>query len=233
MMDDIFQEEIAQGWLRIYMDDAIIATSNNDTEHKEKVNHFLKKLADHDLFLKPEKCKFHQTEVEYLGVIIGNGNVKMDPIKVKGIAKWPTPATVKDVRSFLGFCNFYRAFIPSFSHLARPLNDLTKKNRQWTWNAEEETTFQNLKDICTKYPVLRTLDWTRQFILETDASGYALGAVLMQEFEDGIHPIAFNLHSLLPAERNYDAHDKELASVVFGFKCSCPFLLGATHAVRV
>jgi hypothetical protein len=195
------------------------------------VNHFLKKLADHDLFLKPEKCKFHQKEVEYLGVIIGNGNVKMDPIKVEGIAKWPTPMTVKDVRSFLGFCNFYRAFIPSFSHLARPLNDLTKKNRQWTWNAEEETAFQNLKDICTKYPVLRTPDWTRQFILETDASGYALGAVLMQEFEDGIHPIAFNSRSLLPAERNYDAHDKELAGVVFGFKCSRPFLLGATHAV--
>ena len=199
-MDDIFQEEIAQGWLRIYMDDAIIATSNDEEEHAAKVNHFLTKLAQHDLFLKPEKCKFHQNEVEYLGVIIGGGKVKMDPIKVKGIMNWPTPTSVKDVRSFLGFCNFYRAFIPSFSHLARPLNDLTKKNQQWSWGKAEQEAFTALKIICTTYPVLRTPDWSRQFILETDASGYALGAVLMQEFEDGIHPIAFHSHSLLPAD---------------------------------
>ena len=233
MMDDIFQEEIAQGWLRIYMDDAIIATSNNTEEHAAKVNHFLTKLAQHDLFLKPEKCKFHQNEVEYLGVIIGGGKVKMDPVKVEGIMNWPTPNSVKDVRSFLGFCNFYRAFIPSFSHLARPLNNLTKKNQQWSWGRAEQDAFTTLKIICTTYPVLHTPDWSRQFILETDASGYALGAVLMQEFKDGIHPIAFHSRSLLPAEKNYDAHDKELAGVIFGFKCGRPFLLGAKHAVKV
>ena len=132
MMDDIFQEEIAQGWLRVYMDDVIIATDNDEKEHSRRVNQFLTKLANHDLFLKPEKCRFHQKEVEYLGVIIGDGKVKMDPVKVEGIAKWPKPTTVKEVRSFLGFCNFYRAFIPSFSHIARPLNDLTKKGRQWS-----------------------------------------------------------------------------------------------------
>ena len=233
MMDDIFQEEIAQGWLRIYMDDAIIATSSDKEEHAAKVNHFLTKLAQHDLFLKPEKCRFHQSEVEYLGVIIGGGKVKMDPIKVEGIMNWPTPTSVKDVRSFLGFCNFYHAFIPSFSHLARPLNDLTKKNQQWSWGNAEQDAFTALKIICTTYPVLCTPDWSRQFILETDTSGYALGAVLMQEFEDGIHPIAFHSRSLLPAEKNYDAHDKELAGVIFGFKCGRPFLLGAKHAVKV
>ena len=233
MMDDIFQEEIAQGWLRIYMDDAIIATSDNELEHSNKVHHFLQKLARHDLFLKPEKCRFHQKEVEYLGVIIGGGKVQMDPIKVAGIANWPTPTTVKEVRSFLGFCNFYRAFIPTFSHIARPLNDLTKKNQKWAWDSNEEVAFQTLKDVCTSYPVLRTPDWSKQFVLETDASGYALGAVLMQEFEDGLHPVAFHSRSLLPAEKNYDAHDKELAGVVFGFKCSRPFLLGAKHVVKV
>jgi len=118
MMDDIFQEEITQGWLRIYMDNAIIATENNKEEHSARVHHFLSKLQKHDLYLKPEKCKFHQKEVKYLGVIIGQGSVKMDLVKVEGIAHWPTPATVKDVRSFLGFCNFYRAFIPHFSNVA-------------------------------------------------------------------------------------------------------------------
>src|SRR6266446_6147712 len=219
MMDNIFQEEIAQGWLRIYMDDAIIATENNKKEHAIKVCHFLNKLQKHDLFLKPEKCKFHQKEVKYLGIIIGQGSVKMDPVKVKGITHWPTPATVKDVRSFLGFCNFYHTFIPHFSNVARPLNDLTKKNQRWEWMSTKEQAFQKLKQICASYSVLHTPDWSCQFILETNASGYALGAIIMQEFDDGVHPISFNSRSLLPAKKNYDAHNKELAGMIFGFKC--------------
>src|SRR3984885_6630266 len=233
IMDDIFREEIAQGWLRIYMDDILIATDDDQKEHDTKVNSILEKLAKNDLFFKPEKCSFSVREVEYLGVIISNGKVKMNPVKVEGVANWPVPKTVKEVRSFLGFCNFYRAFIPSFSHTARPLNDLTRKNRQWSWNKDEQKAFDQLKHLCTSYPVLRTSDWEKQFIMETDASGYALGAVLMQEFEDGLHPIAFHSRSLLPAECNYDAHDKELAAVVYGFKCARPFLLGAKHAIRV
>jgi Reverse transcriptase (RNA-dependent DNA polymerase)/Aspartyl protease len=110
MMDNIFQEEIAQGWLKIYMDDMIITTEDDGIFHTQKVNHVLQKLIDHDLFLKPEKCQFHKKEVEYLGVIIGRGKVMMDPVKVKGITEWPTPTTVKEVCSFLGFCNFYHPF---------------------------------------------------------------------------------------------------------------------------
>jgi len=215
------------------MDDMIIATEDDEVLHKLRVNHILDKLEKFDLFLKPEKCKFHQHEVEYLGVLIGNGSVKMDPVKVQGISEWPTPLTVKDVRSFLGFCNFYRAFIKNFSDIARPLNDLTRKNEQFIWSKERNDAFLRLKATCSSYPVLCTPDWSKQFVMETDASGYALGVVIAQEFEDGIHPIAFHSRSLLPAERNYDAHDKELAAVIFGFKCGRPLFLGATHAVRV
>ena len=233
MMDDIFQEEVAQGWLHIYMDNMIIATEDDEVLHELRINHILDKLEKFDLFLKPEKCKFHQREVEYLGVLIGNGSVKMDPVKVQGISKWPTPLTVKDVRSFLGFCNFYRAFIKNFSDIARPLNDLTCKNEQFIWSTERNEAFLRLKEVCSNYPVLRTPDWSKQFVMETDASGYALGVVIAQEFEDSIHPIAFHSRSLLPAEKNYDAHDKELAAVIFGFKCSHPLFLGATHAIRI
>jgi hypothetical protein len=158
MMDDIFHEEIAQGWLRVYMDDIIIATENNDTVHEQRVRHFLEKLKHHNLFLEPEKCRFHQTEVDYLGVIIGQGLVQMDPIKIQGIVDWPVPNTVRDVQSFLGFCNFYRAFIPNFSTIAQPLNDLTKKNQQWHWGSDEQTAFQSLKDACSSDLVLRTPD---------------------------------------------------------------------------
>jgi len=144
----------------------------------------------------------------------------MDPVKVTGIANWLTLTTVKEVQSFLGFCNFYCTFIPTFSHITCPLNNLIKKNQKWTWDYAKETAFQTLKDICTSYPVLCTPNWSKQFILETNASGYALGTVLMQEFEDGLHPVAFHSRSLLLAEKNYNTYDKEFAGIVFGFKCS-------------
>jgi len=95
--NNIFQEEVAQGWLCIYMDNMIIATEDDKILHELRINHILDKLEKFDLFLKPEKCKFHQCEVEYLGVLIGNRTVKMDPIKVQGIANWLTSQTVKDV----------------------------------------------------------------------------------------------------------------------------------------
>jgi len=233
MIDDIFQEEVAQGWLCIYMDNMIIATEDDEVLHELHINHILDKLEKFNLFLKPEKCKFHQCEVKYLGVLISNGTVKMDPIKVQGIADWPTPQTIKDMWSFLGFCNFYRVFIKNFSDIAYPLNDLTHKNKQFIWSDEYNHAFLELKRICSSYPVLHTPDWTKQFVMETDASGYALGVVIAQEFENGIHPITFHSRSLLPAEKNYDAHDKELAGVIFGFKCGCPLFLGATHAICV
>ena len=115
----------------------------------------------------------------------------------------------------------------------QPLNDLTRKNEQFIWLVERNAAFLRLKEVCCNYPVLRTPDWSKQFVMETDASGYALGVVIAQEYEDGIHPIAFHSRSLLPAEKNYDAHDKELATVIFGFKCGRPLFLGATHAVHV
>ena len=124
-------------------------------------------------------------------------------------------------------------FIKNFSDIACPLNDLTCKNEQFIWSPEHDATFLCLKEVCSNYPVLCTPDWSKQFVMETDASGYALRVVIAQEFEDGIHPITFHSRSLLPVEKNYDAHDKELAAVIFGFKCGCPLFLGATHAIHV
>jgi RNase H-like domain found in reverse transcriptase len=124
-------------------------------------------------------------------------------------------------------------FIPHFSDKSRPLNDLTCKNHQWEWTECEQQAFQSLKDVCAALPALRGPDWSKQFILETDALGYALGAVISQEFDNGIYPIAFHLQSLLPAEKNYDTHDKELAAVLFGFKCGRPLFLGAAQLIEV
>ena len=215
------------------MDDIVIHTDGTLEEHEQCVEEHLAKLQKLGLFLKPEKCHFSQRQVEYLGMIVGNGSVCMDPVKVKGVLEWPTPTNLKELRSFLGFLNFYRDFIKDFSRRARPLNDLTCKGRAFIWSQDCDDAFNDLKSACAEEPVLRTPDWNKQFIMQTDASGYALGVVIQQQHEDGLHPIAFHSRSLLPAERNYDVHDKELAGVIFGFKCARPLFLGAKHPVIV
>jgi len=119
MMDALFDDLVATGNVIIYMDDILIVTDSNDIEeHIKIVSTVLKHLEDNDLFLKPEKCHFHRRKVEYLGVIVGNGQVKMDPIKVKGLTDWPIPTTVSELQSFLGFGNYYKDFIQDYSRLA-------------------------------------------------------------------------------------------------------------------
>jgi RNase H-like domain found in reverse transcriptase len=134
---------------------------------------------------------------------------------------------------FSRILQFLPPFILNFSGIAQPLNNLTKKNQQWQWEENEKKAFNTLKEICATKLVLRSPDWSKKFILETDASGYALGAVISQEYEDEIHPIAYHSQSLQPAEKNYDTHDKELAAVTFGFKCGQPLFLGAQHIIEV
>jgi len=183
------------------MDDVLIATNGSLEQHRHKVAQILKKLRDNDLYLRPEKCRFHQREVDYLGVIVGKGHVKMDPIKVQGITDWPTPTNLKELRSFLGFGNYYKDFIQGYSKITRPLHDLTKKDTQWQWNHPQQNAFKLLKELFTSYPVLRNPDPAKRYVLDTDASQYAVGATISQEHSDGNHPIAFFSKSLLPAER--------------------------------
>ncbi len=129
----------------IYMDNILIATSSTITAHEHAVHDVLLCLEEHNLYLKLEKCVWETSSVDYLGVILEKGVTRMDPVKILGIADWPVPQTVKDVCSFLGFCNFYRAFIRGFANIARPLNQLTRKDIEWTWNIKEQQAFEDLK----------------------------------------------------------------------------------------
>src|SRR5258708_5808781 len=115
---------------------------------KSKCN-VLQVAETHDLFFSLEKCLFHAPEMDYLGVILGRGVTRMDPIKISGIKDWPMPTKVKDVHSFLGFCNFYRIFIKGFSKHAQLLNALTRKGIEWTWTEHEDKAFRMLKDLVT------------------------------------------------------------------------------------
>ena len=130
------------------------------------------------MFLKPEKCLFDVEEVEFLGLIVKPDTLAMDPVKLKGIEDWPEPSSVKGVRSFLGFGNFYRRFIDHFSDIAKPLNELMQKNRPWEWTAECQKAFDTLKQQFASAPILAMPDWSQPFVIESDASKWASGAVL-------------------------------------------------------
>jgi hypothetical protein len=215
MMDSIFQCTIDKHHLLgteilVYMDDILIASLSGLAGHRAAVHDVLAVLEEHDLYLKPKKCVWEADSVDYLGLILEEGVTCMDPTKVEGVRNWVTPTTKKHVCSFLGFCNFYCAFIRGFAKLAKPLNNLMKKDAPWAWGDDEQNAFDTLKRRITEEPILQQPQMDKQFELEVDTSGYAIGAVLMQRQEDGKrHSVGFYSATLNDAERNYDIYDLE------------------------
>jgi len=137
MMNDIFRTLIAEGIVVVYLDDILIFTKTEE-EHERAVQRVLEILAEHKLFLRPEKYKFHQSWIEYLRLVISENKVEMDSVKVARVREWPTPENWTDVQAFIGFINFYCRFIRDFSTIARPLFDLTRSNKAWNWDAKEQ-----------------------------------------------------------------------------------------------
>nr|XP_048317915.1 uncharacterized mitochondrial protein AtMg00860-like [Ziziphus jujuba var. spinosa] len=143
------------------------------------------RLRENQLFVKKEKCAFGKRRIKFLGHIIEEGKIRMDMEKVKAIQEWKTPANVKELRSFLGLANYYRRFVRGYSKKATPLTELLKKEIPWVWSKECEGAFEDLKEPMIKDPVLALLDITRPFKVQTDASDFALGGVLLQDS----HPV--------------------------------------------
>ena len=158
----------------------------------------------------------------------------MDPVKVKAVKNWPIPRNVRDVRAFLGFANFYRRFVKDFAALARPLNDLTRKNFAFAWGTHEQAAFDTLREAFTSAPILALWDPNRPTRIEADASGYATGGALMQKQEDGLwHPIAFRSSSMQPAERNYEIYDREMLGIIEALKDWRSFLEGLPDTFEI
>ena len=206
-----------EGVVCVYLDDILIFTKTL-SEHWNVMRRVLEHLWEHKLYLKLEKCEFEWRQIEYLGVIVLEGWVEMDPVKVSGVAEWPTPRNKKEVQSFVGFINFYQRFIKDFSHHARALFDLTKKDIGWKWEELEQVAFNKLKELIMSAPVLVFPDNSCPYCIEADSSSAATGAVLSQwtSSENGgkWHPVAFFSKSLSPVERNYEIHDKEMLAIV-------------------
>ena len=218
LMNVIFADLIAEGKVAVYLDDILI-WSNDLAQHRKVVREVLSRLQQYDLYLRPKKCQFEQAEIEYLGMIIREGQVSMDPTKTEAITSWPKPKNLRDVRSFIGFANFYRRFIKDFSKIARPLHDLTKKDVPFSWGIAQQMAFDRLKEAFVTNPVLAMWDATSPTRITVDASGFATGGIIEQKKADGLyHPIAYRSQSMTDAERNYEIYDREMLAITDALK---------------
>ena len=202
----------------IYLDDIIIF-SKTPKEQIERLRKVFEKLAEAGLRLKPSKCEFFRTELRYLGHVVSAKGIATDDKKIKAIVKWPRPETVTEVRSFLGFCNYYRKFIHQYAMIAKPLYKLisgdnaSKKKSRIQWNDDCETAFKYLKEKCSTTPILAYANYKKPFKIHTDASEIGLGAVLYQEQADGTdRVIAYASKTLSKSESKYHSHKLEFNS---------------------
>ena len=240
----------------VYLDDLIVFGRTLE-EHEERLLKVLDRLEECGLKLSIDKCQFCQPQVKFLGHIVSASGVATDPEKVRAVTHWKKPNDLKSLRSFLGFCGYYRRFIESYSSIVRPLTELTKgyppaqRSRKDVIKGKKETYFQvsepfgsrwtpaceeacqNIVYKLTHAPVLAFADSAKHYILHVDASLNGLGAVLNQEYPEGIRPVAFASRKLSQAERNYPVHQLEFLALKWAVVDKFhDYLYGAKFTVR-
>ena len=215
LMQSCLNDQIYQT-LMVYIDDIIIFAETFD-DHLARLDKALARLTEHGLKIKTEKCSFLQRKVSYLGYTVSDQGISTDPDKVAAVTQWKVPVSVKELRSFLGFASYYRRFIKDFAKKAGPLHDIQnhclhelKESKrlkipfQKLWTSQHQTAFEQLKHLLTTAPILGYADFSKPFVLETDASNQGLGAVLSQEKEGIKYVVAYASRRLRPPERNMD-----------------------------
>ena len=218
-----------------YLDDVLIYSKTLE-EHELHVRTILDEFRKHKLYAKESKCEFFKSEVKFLGFIVGADGVKVDPAKIEAVKVWPVPKSITDVRSFLGFVGFYRKFIKNHSAVVAPISDLTKtltQGSKFIWTPAAQIAFEQMIDALCSAPVLVLPDPTKPYVVTTDASGYALGACLMQDHGNGLQPIVYMSKKMLPAETRYPIHHKEMLAIVCALKEWRHYLHGAQFKIRI
>lgn len=237
MMNDVLRDMLNR-YVFVYLDDILIFSRSKE-QHIHHVQSVLQRLLENSLYVKAEKCEFHVSSVSFLGNIVAQGNIQMDPAKVSAVTSWPVPENRKQLQRFLGFANFYRRFIRNYSSVAAPLTALTSSKVPFQWSPPAAAAFKILKDRFTSSPILLMPDSERQFVVEVDASDVGVGTVLSQRSgtDHKLHPCAFFSRRLSPAERNYDIGNRELLAVKMALEewrhwlegAKDPFLVWTDH----
>ena len=217
--------------LLIYLDDILI-WGRNVEETLERLGKFLDKLKSANLKLKPNKCSLFQKEVQFLGHIVSDKGISCDPTKIEAIKSWKVPSNVKELKSFLGLCNYYKKFIDNYSTLAKPLTELTSLKVEFSWNEGCQRAFEQLKQSLISAPILGYPKNDGLFILDTDASDVGIGAVLSQVQNDQEVVITYGSRTLSPQEKNYCVTQKELLAIIHHIKIFKDYLLGKHFKVR-
>ncbi len=218
----------------VYLDDIVIF-SHDPSTHDADVRTVLDILLANDLFCNLAKCQFSVTSMSYLGYVISTDGVRMDPVKVAAVQSWPVPVNLKELQILLGFTNFYRRLIPAYASVVQPLTDLLRTGVPFPPPALfPSVALSQLKTLFSADAFLAHPDDSKPFVVETDASDFAISAILSQENNAGVlQPVAFYSRQMTPAERNYQIYDKELLAIFTAFSQWRHFLQGARHQVSV
>lgn len=207
LMNHVFRLYLRK-FILVFFDDILVYRPNSQS-HLGHLEITLSLLQQHQLFAKQSKCRFGCSEVDYLGHIVSNVGVKADPEKIKAMVDWPFPINIKSMRSFLRLTGYYRKFIRGYGSIAAPLTTMLKKNA-FLWTEDAKTAFQKLKAAVTHAPVLALPNFNQPFVVESDASGVGIGAVLMQDHR----PVAFLSKALKGRALHMSTYEKELLALV-------------------
>ncbi|KAH9244120.1 hypothetical protein BASA81_018502 [Batrachochytrium salamandrivorans] len=232
VMNSILRDMIGK-YVLVYLDDIIIY-SEDEAAHLRHVRSVLQRLREKNLYCKMEKCFYGKKKLHYLGYVISPAGIEMDQTKIASVQNWPTPGKVHDIQVFLGFTNFYRRFVPNYAKITQPLTSLLKKDSIFAWSADTEASFTRLKESFRDNVVLTHADETKEFLVEVDASDFAVAGVLSQyDVQKQLRPVAFFSRQMVPAERNYEIYDKELLAVTVCLKEWRHFLQNSVHPFTI
>ena len=240
----------------VYLDDLIVFGRTLE-EHEQRLEKVLKRLHEEGLKLSLEKCQFCLPSVTYLGHVVSAEGISTDPKKLEAVASWPRPRNITELRSFLGFCSYYRRFVEGFAKIAQPLNTLLRmegaedesmpfepgssahgirkprESIQEEWTDQCERAFLQLKGSLTQAPVLAYADPAKPYELHVDASREGLGGVLYQEYDGLLRPVAYVSRGLTPSEKNYPTHKLEFLALKWTVVDKLKdYLYGANFVVR-
>ena len=243
-LTSIFQRVMSQlfrsfPFVLTFIDDILVFSPNLE-QHKHHLSAVIERLTAAMLTLNPQKCKFGYMSLKVLGHTISSSGISVDPIKVEEVKHWPKPSSARDVQSFLGLMNYFRDFIPSYAYLAKPLDELRNStNVIESWTMIHQASYENLKMALYNAPMLNLPVYTKPFYLATDASAFAIGAVLFQLKSETSSPfepsnqniVKFSSRSMHKAETRYSASKREMLAIIFALKKFENYILGQNFCI--